>query len=288
MNAPSSTYRRPLVPEDRLRNGRASDHIVRALLAHALAKIEHTDAVKIARRLWPDQAEATELVMKAATAPADTVTSGWASQLAQTSISDLIMTLGPTNCAGELFRRAMALQFGTSAQINCPSIVSLATDAVWVGQGLPMPTRQMTVNAGATLTPKKLAVGFVVTREIAEHSVPNAERLIRAAATESVGAALDAAVFDATAAGATRPAGLRNGVTTITANAGGGDTAMMLDLGDLAQAVSGTGGMDIAFIASPELATKILLRAGPKFNFRCLLPAAWRPVSSCASHCPRS
>jgi hypothetical protein len=261
-----SPYAVPLRPDYSAVRGRPSDAIVRALLAHALAKIDNTDPTQIAKRVWPDD-EATGIIVKAATAPADTTTSGWASHLARTSIADLVQTLGPANCAGELFRRAIALEFGQSAQINTPSIVSAATGAVWIGQGLPIPIRQMTVNAGAALVPKKLATGFVVTRDIAEHSVPNAERLIRAAATESVGAALDAAVFDATAASATRPAGLRNSVTTVTANAGGGITALLQDLGDLAQAVAGVGGMNIAFVAAPGEAVKIAFAAGPDFKF---------------------
>ena len=247
---------------------RRSNSFVRAVLATALAQFDANlpGPEKIARRLWPDD-DATGIVLKAASAPADTTTSGWASQLASTSIADLVMTQGPTSCGGELMRSAIALSFDGTAQINAPSIISSASDAAWVAQGSPIPFRQMTIGGGASLTPKKLATGFVVTRELVEHSVPNAERLLRAAITESIGVALDAAMFDATASSSTRPAGLRNGVSTTTAATGGGDAAMMKDLGALAAAVAGVGGLNIAFVAAPGEAVKIALRAGPKFKF---------------------
>jgi hypothetical protein len=262
---------RPFLPSDRRPETRPSDCLIRALLAAALAQFDDNmpGAEKIAKRLWPDD-RATELVLRSAVVPADTATSGWASQLAATSIADFVGTLGPASAAGELFRRATMLEFGQSAQINVPGIVSAATDAAWVAQGSPMPVRQLSIGSGATLTPKKLAVGFVVTRELLEHSIPNAERLIRAVASESVGVALDSAVLDATAAGATRPAGLRNSATSVTATTGGGDAAMMKDLGALAAAVAGTGNTSLAFIANSGEAVKILLRAGPEFRFPVL------------------
>jgi Phage capsid family len=258
----------PLVPEDI--NGRPSDHVVRALLAAALNYFDTAKpgSEKVARRLWPDD-PATPIVLRSATAPADTTTSGWASQLAATAVSDLVMTLGPTAAAGELFRRAIALQFGTSAAITAPGIVSAATDAAWVAQGAPMPVRELDIGAGATLTPKTMRVGFVVTRELLEHSIPNAEQLIRAVTTESIGVALDSAVLDASAASSTRPAGLRNGVSVTTASAATpASEAMDEDLSTLASIVALVGGLNLAFVASPAQALRIALRAGPDFNSR--------------------
>ena len=45
---------------------------------------------------------------------------------------------------------------------------------------------------------------------------------------------------------------------------------MMKDLGALAQAVSAVGGTQIAFVAAPGEAVKILLQAGPNFRFPVL------------------
>jgi hypothetical protein len=264
---------RPFLPgEDRRDGVRPSDYLVRAILACAQANLGENRGIgaeRLAAEMWPGD-EPTRLVLRAATEPATTGTSGWASELAASTTSDLVLTLGPTAAAGELFRLGTALAFGQTAQINLPGIVSASTDVAWVAQGSPMPIRQLSVGSGAALTPKKLAAGFVVSRELVEHSVPNAEKLLRACLAESVGAALDAAVFDASAASASRPAGLRNSVSVTAATSGGSDAAMMKDLGALAQAVAGVAGMSIAFVASPAAAVKIALRAGPEFRFPVL------------------
>jgi len=236
------------------------------MLASALSCYEYGGAEKIATRLWPQDRD-VPVLMKAASAPADTVTSGWASQLAQTSIADLVLTLGGATCAGELMRRGMALQLENNAQINCPSIVSAASDSAWVAQGSPFPIRQLVVNAGASLTPKRLASGFVLTREITEYSTPVAEALIRACVSESIAIGIDSAMFDASAASTSRPAGLRNGVSTLTATAGGTVDALRKDLGQLVQAVAGVVGNNVAIVAAPDCAAKILTQVGPQFPY---------------------
>jgi hypothetical protein len=68
------------------------------------------------------------------------------------------------------------------------------------------------------------------TREIAEHSTPAIEGLIRNAMQEDTSVAVDTVLLDATAASTTRPAGLRNGVSTLTATAGGGFAALVGDI----------------------------------------------------------
>src|SRR5262249_40221689 len=162
-----------------------------------------------------------------------------------TAVADFISTLGPASAGSELFRRSINLQFGGSAAILVPSVVSSANDVSFVGEGQPIPVRQLLIG-GPTLTPSKFAVIFTLLRRLVEYSTPNAEQLTRAVLTESAGAALDAALFDANASSATRPAGLRNGVAALTATSGGGDVAMIADLGKLAAAVSAVAGSQIA------------------------------------------
>ena len=65
-------------------------------------------------------------------------------------------------------------------------------------------------------------------------------------------------LLDQNAADGTRPAGLRNGVTALTAMAGG-PQAWEFDLGALAAAVAPIGGNDLMYIASPKQAVKIAL-----------------------------
>jgi hypothetical protein len=58
-------------------------------------------------------------------------------------------------------------------------------------------------------------------------------------------------------------------VAALTA-AGAGAGAMTADLGALADAVSGVGGLDIVFVADPSTATKMMMNVGPRFSFPIL------------------
>jgi hypothetical protein len=235
------------------------------MLADAISRYEHTGPSKIAERLWPQDRD-TPILIKAAANPADTTTSGWASQLSQTAVSDLVLRLGPATCAGELMRLGMALRFENNAQVNVPAIVASASDSAWVAQGSPFPIKQMTIGAGATLTPRRLVCAFAMTRDLVEHSA--AEAIITAKARESIAIALDTAMLDATAGSTSRPAGLRNGVSTLTATAGGGTAALIKDIGQLVQAVAGVGGNNVAIVGAADTVAKILTAVGGQFPYR--------------------
>lgn len=104
-----------------------------------------------------------------------------------------------------------------------------------------------------------------ITGELAERS--DAEGIVRTAMSEAAGKSLDAAVFSTTAASAIRPAGILNGVTPITATAGGGTTAMVADIKALVGAiVTAGGGANVMLFAHPVQAVTIGLLAGPGFN----------------------
>ena len=107
----------------------------------------------------------------------------------------------------------------------------------------------------------KMAMMAVITNTLAEHS--DAEAIIRVAMGEAAAKAFDAAVFSTTAASALRPAGLLNGVTPITATAGGGYAAMLADIKALVAAiVTAGGGATIMFFAHPVQAVTIGLTTG--------------------------
>jgi HK97 family phage major capsid protein len=117
-----------------------------------------------------------------------------------------------------------------------------------------------------------MAVISTFTREIAEHSTPAIEGLIRNAIQEDTSVALDTVLLDATAASTTRPAGLRNGVSVTTATSGGGFAALVGDLKALAGAlVTGSNGNLRAptWIMNPvqALAISLTQNAGGDFPF---------------------
>jgi HK97 family phage major capsid protein/HK97 family phage prohead protease len=168
--------------------------------------------------------------IRAASAPATTTTSGWASQLVETSFSGFMELLMPASVYPGLSARGLRMNFGRAGVISIPTRSATPTIAgSFVGEGNPIPVRQAAFTA-QTFTPKKMAVISGLTREIAEHSTPALEGLIRNAIQEDTSVALDTILLDATAASAVRPAGIRNGVSVTTATAGGGFAALVGDL----------------------------------------------------------
>jgi HK97 family phage prohead protease len=191
----------------------------------------------------PTRAVMNALITRAATVPADTVTSGWASQLVATSIQGYFGALIPNAVYPALAARGAKFTFGTAGIVTMPSRASTPTIAgSFVAQGSPIPVRQGAFTS-ISFTPKKMGVISTFTREIAEHSTPNIETLIREIIIEDTSVAIDTVLLDATAATTTRPAGLRAGVSATTATAGGGIAALIGDIRGLTSAlITGTNG----------------------------------------------
>ena len=183
------------------------------------------------------------VITRAATVPADTVTSGWASQLVDTSIQDFFAALLPMSVYPGLAAKGGKFSFGRAGIVSMPTRASTPTIAgSFVGQGAPIPVRQGAFSA-ITFTPKKMGVISTFTRELSEHSTPSIEGLIRQAIVEDTSVAIDSVLLDATAATTIRPAGLRAGVSVTTATAGGGLAALIGDIRGLTSAlITGTNG----------------------------------------------
>lgn len=213
-----------------------------------------------------------DMVTRAASAPADTTTSGWASQLVNTSFAEFMALLLPASVLPGLSARGLSLSFGRSGIIQIPTRLATPTIAgSFVGQGSPIPVRQGAFSA-QTLTPKKLAVISVFTREIGEHSTPAIEGLIRNAIQEDTSVAIDTILLDNVAATTIRPAGLRAGVSVTTATAGGGFAALVGDIKALLGAlITGSSGniRNPVWIMNPIQAVSVSLtqNAGGDFPF---------------------
>lgn len=189
-----------------------------------------------------DVGETTRTVMarmitRAAAIPADTTTSGWADTLVQTVIGDFIQSLMPISVYPQLASRGGSFTFGRNGTISLPARTTTTTVAgAFVAQGAPIPVRQGAF-APITLTPKKMGVITTMTREITEHSTPAIEAILRQAMLEDTAVAIDTILLDATAASAIRPAGLKAGVTKVTATSGAGIAALIGDLKGLVAAL---------------------------------------------------
>lgn len=214
-----------------------ADYVMRSLVALVVGHATKTaPQIVLAERygedkkIDPNTKAVFDVVTRAASAPADTTTSGWASQLVQTSVQGFTELLMPASIYPGLASRGLKLNFGRSGVISIPSRTATPTIAgSFVAQGAPIPVRQGAFGS-VSLTPKKMAVISTFTREIAEHSTPAIEGLIRNAIQEDTSVSLDSVLLDTTAASTTRPAGLRNGVSGLTATSGGGFAALVTDL----------------------------------------------------------
>src|SRR5262252_2767761 len=222
------------------------DYVWNAIVCRVKAHFTNQSPYDILRDEFGDN-EPTRAVMnaifKTATVPADTVTSGWASQLVATSLQDYFAALMPLSVYPGLASRGMKFTFGNAGIVTMPTRSSTPTIAgSFVAQGAPIPVRQGAFTS-ISFTPKKMGVITTFTREIYEHSTPNIDGLLRDAMSQETAVAIDTVLLDATAATTTRPAGLRAGVAATTATAGGTITAAIGDIRALSTAlITGTNG----------------------------------------------
>jgi len=222
------------------------DYVWRSLVCAVKAHFTKQNPLEILKSEYGDD-EPTRAVLnmitKAATVPADTVTSGWASQLVETSIQDWFDALQPNAVYPALASRGGKFTFGRAGIVSMPTRAATPTIAgSFVAQGAPIPVRQGAFSA-ITFTPKKMGVISTFTRDIAEHSTPAIDGLIRQTIIEDTNVAIDSVLLDATAATTTRPAGLKAGVSATTATAGGALAALIGDIRALSSAlITGTNG----------------------------------------------
>ena len=222
----------------------------RFITAHAKAAIARTSIEQVARDWWPDDHSVATLV-RAASTPAQIGQAGWAQELGHRVINDSLSVLFPASAGAALLQIAPSLTFANEAAIAVPGLAVGATGktSVFVAERQPIPVFQPTVT-GAVLLPYKLAGIMVATREMIESS--NAENLISDLIKQSFGRALDEVLVDGNPATASRPAGLRNGVSTLTATTGADAWGNFVgDVSKLADAVSVVAGNSpLVFIAS--------------------------------------
>jgi len=173
---------------------------------------------------------ASRFITKAAAIPADTTTSGWASNFVQTVIGDFIQSLIPYSVYPMLSSKGGSFTYGRNGVVSLPARNTATTvSGAFIAQGAPIPVKQGAFTS-ITLTPKKMGVITTLTREITEHSTPSIEAIVRQALLEDTGVALDVILLDATAADTTRPAGLKNGVTKVTASTTASIVGFVADL----------------------------------------------------------
>lgn len=241
------------------------DYAYRALAIAAYAHV-HSMTKADARKLMYGEDAVTrgvaDYVLRAATVPADTVTPAWAGVLGQTINADFLPTLIPASVYSQLRAYGPRYTLGRNAVINIPSRSATPTIAgSFVAEGAPIPVRQGAFVA-IPLGLKKMAVISTMTREISEHSIPALPMLIEDAIKEDTQVSIDVVLLDANPATAIRPAGIRNGVSVTAPTAGGGQAALVGDIGKLSGAlIAATNGnvRTPVWLMNPGVANKIAL-----------------------------
>jgi hypothetical protein len=178
-----------------------------------------------------------EIVLRAASAPAMTTVTGWAAELVQQIYTDFMDLLYPKAILRRLAAKGLTLNFGAAGRIIIPTRSRTPTIAgSFVGEGMAIPVRQGAFTS-QTLTPKKVAVISVWTREMNDHSIPAIEGLLREAVQVDTSVAIDTVLIDANPATVIRPPGLLNGIAGLTPTAGGGLPALIGDIKLVIQAL---------------------------------------------------
>jgi len=213
---------------------------------------------------YPDD-EQTALVTRAAIAGATTTTAGWALELVQVGQGEFVNSLMPTQVFPQLSAMGVALNFGPNAgaikipsRANTPSI-----GGSFVAEAAPIPVRRLGTTS-ITLYPHKVGGISVMSREIAAYSNPDIEALIRSSIIDDTAINIDALLLDNVAVSTTRPAGLTNGVSTLTATAGGGYAAFLGDLQKLtAPFYAANAGRNLALLMNPAQRNQLTFAPGP-------------------------
>ena len=217
------------------------DYIFRSAVVSVLSRVEGKHKHDVLKERYGDDEPTRavfDMVMRASTAPAMTNVSGWAQELVQTGVADFMDALLPLSVYPGLRDRGGRFSFGRNGIVSLPARSTSSTIAgSFVGQGAPIPVRQGSFGS-STLTPKKMGVITTFTREIAEHSTPSIEAILKQAILEDTAVSLDSILLDNAAATTVRPAGIRNGITGLTATSGGGITALVADLKGLVGALT--------------------------------------------------
>lgn len=248
----------------KLREPKPEDLIIRAAVCNAVAFATGKDPIRVMEDRYRDH-EATQIVVRAAVAGATTTTTGWAAELVETAMGAFMESLRPISIYPRLASLGTSLSFGPGrGAIKLPSrSASPSISGSFVAESAPIPVRKLGL-ATITLAPHKMGVISVFSREIARLSNPAIEGLLRQEIQADTAITIDTLLLDATAGSTTRPAGLTNGVSALTASAAGGYQAILEDIQTLAAPFdTANAGRNLVLIMNPAQARLLKMTPGP-------------------------
>jgi HK97 family phage major capsid protein len=193
------------------------------------------DPVAVARAAYGDDAPEIETLIKTAVAGATTGASGWASQLVRQTWGEFIDLVRDLSVYPRI--PGSRLEFDGFGTLNLPRQDGRGGLAGgFVTEGSPIPVKKGTV-ANVAMTPFKMGVISVFTKELMRRSNPAIEALIRDQMLGDTAETLDTLFLDATARSG-RPAGMQDttevgagnidAITNAATGAGGSTAAEIL------------------------------------------------------------
>jgi len=144
-------------------------------------------------------------VIRAAAAGADSTTSGWAGILVEQEMQDFIDLLRPMSVFGRV-PAGSTVTFDSTNSIKMPKATT-GTPGGFVAEGGAIPVKEGAFSS-ITLTPSKMGVITVATREVLARSNPALETLLRDMMLRDTAIVLDRRFLCSTAAGSGAPSGL--------------------------------------------------------------------------------
>jgi hypothetical protein len=250
---------------DRVEAARADrKSVVRACTAMAAtAHMGIHTAPEFMRRSWPTDVKA-EHIVKSAIPPFDS-NSMWAVQSV-----NVLPTLAPSAASSRLLAMGNVMNLDGINSIKVPYIGGSGRPRTppFTGEGSVFPIYNLSTSGPVLGPTRAVKIGAAITNELQAASAGAAEQIVGRALQISCTQAFDSVLFDANPASATRPAGILNTKTPITAATGGGLTAAAADLAAIADAIAqaGVDSSDMVVICAPTLAMKLKVLMGPKFD----------------------
>lgn len=221
-------------------------------MAYAEAQGGRHSAEAVLKHLYGDDRGTQAVLAKAAVLAATTATTGWADLLAENATADFVASLAPASAAAKLIERAPRIDMASLQSVLFPRRSGQPAALPFVKEGSPIPVRNPSVAAVELGPPAKVAGIAVFSRRLAQSA--SGEVIFSQLLREDAAYGLDAGIFSTAAASDTRPAGILNGLTPVTATPGGDSAGRWADMRNLAAAVATSGAAEVVFVASPRQA----------------------------------
>jgi hypothetical protein len=250
----------------------------RAIAARALSAIQKDSAAKIIEKAWPDDRQALHIV-----------------RAASTDLAAAFRSLAPGSALFELLGLGTGYDLTGITTLKLPHVSGLPPVPIFVGTpdllivepGIA-PNLQRTF-ANTTLGPvRKILVMAAVSGELQLATPETASAVIGRVLADATAKSIDTVGFDANPADLTRPPGLLNGVTPLTAAAvAAGVDAMAEDIGNLLAAIAAANidASDAVFVGSAREIGILKAKLGPKFS-NPLLVTLGLPAKTLAAFAP--